>query len=69
MEEKGLLEYNKERKKEMGAVGKQVKCPVCPNRLFDTVSAKEAEIIIKCSKCKNYINISIYNNRIKATAL
>lgn len=31
------------------------------------VSAKEAEVIIKCPKCKNTIDVSFKDNRIKAT--
>ncbi|WP_176718783.1 hypothetical protein [Caloranaerobacter ferrireducens] len=48
----------------------KVKCPVCPNkRLLDMVSAEQAELIIKCPRCKNIINLSFENNKIKAKAV
>lgn len=48
----------------------KVKCPVCPNkRLFDMVSANEAEFIIKCPRCGRTIDLTFKNNQIKAKAI
>jgi len=48
----------------------KVKCPVCSNkRLFDLVSATQAELIIKCPKCKKLIHLSLKDNKIKAKAM
>lgn len=48
----------------------KIKCPVCSNkRLMDLVSGKDGELLIKCPKCKNIIDIAFTDNRIKAKAL
>lgn len=48
---------------------KVVKCPVCAKRLMDVLSAKEAELQIKCPKCKKVINVSFLNNQIQGEAV
>ena len=34
---------------------KQMKCPVCGQRLYDIVGSAEGELTIKCQKCKKII--------------
>ncbi|CDI41040.1 conserved protein of unknown function [Tepidanaerobacter acetatoxydans Re1] len=54
----------------MRVIAKKVRCPVCSNkRLFDLVSATQAELIIKCPKCRNLIYLYFQNNQIKAKAV
>ena len=36
-----------------------VYCPICGNRLFDVVE-KTCHIEIKCTKCKNIVNINTF---------
>lgn len=50
-------------------MAKVVKCPVCTKRLMDTLSAKEAEVQIKCPKCKKVINLTFLNNQAHGEAV
>jgi len=53
----------------MESMARVVKCPVCTKRLMDMLSAKEAEVQIKCPKCKKVINVSFLNNRAHGEAV
>lgn len=55
--------------KGMESMAKVVKCPVCTKRLMDMLSAKEAEVQIKCPKCKKVINVSFSNNEVHGEAV
>jgi phage FluMu protein Com len=46
-----------------------VKCPVCTKRLMNMLSAKEAEVRIKCPKCKKVINVTFTNNQVHGEAV
>lgn len=70
MEEKNLLEYKEERKKETGIKVKKVKCPCCTNkRLMDMLSADQAELEIKCQKCGRTIHVLFKYDQIHANPL
>jgi|GEM_PF-3363265 len=48
-------------------VAVKVKCPVCTNkRLMDMITARAAELEIKCPRCGSIINLTLKDNRIKA---
>lgn len=70
MLEKNLLQYKKERNKNINDKAKKVKCPCCSNqRLFDMIKAEQAEIEIKCQKCGRTINILFEHDQIHAKAV
>lgn len=70
MEEKNLLQFEKERNKKMVIKAKKVHCPCCTNtRLLDLVSAQHAEVEIKCQKCGRTIHIIMEHNEIFASAV
>ena len=70
MDDKKLLEYKEERKKQIGSTVKKVKCPCCNNRrLMDIRSAYEAELEIKCQKCGKTVSIVLRYNQIYVKAL
>ncbi len=53
----------------MDLMVKVVKCPVCAKRLMDMLSAKEANLQIKCPKCKKVISVSLIDNQIHGEAV
>jgi ssDNA-binding Zn-finger/Zn-ribbon topoisomerase 1 len=53
----------------MESMATVVKCPVCKKRLMDMLSAKEAEVQVKCPKCRKVINVSFFNNEVHGEAV
>lgn len=44
---------------------RKVRCPNCGQTLF---YARSADVEIKCTRCKNVINVKIEENRVSRTA-
>lgn len=42
-----------------------VRCPICNQRVFDTISEASGVIRMKCPRCKHLININLSINRVK----
>lgn len=41
---------------------KQMDCPICGRRLFDVKDGTTGKVSIKCSKCKQVVEISLGKN-------